>query len=311
MQIDTAGTYLLKYTAEDECGNVTEVTREVVAEQISYRTVLYTDGTFIINEKSTDIDANVAEHGVATNVYVPLDENNRYDFSTIASSRPWNQQASLIKHVEFGSKIQPEKMNYWFKSCSALTDVDFLNLDTSRCIEMNGMFEYCSALTSVDLSTFDLSSVNNMSGMFLECSELASVDMSGLYAPNPLNIASLFNLCRKLVSLNTEGTNLTITGATDAFAQTRLISIDISGFDLSQATQLWNMFFADYSLETIYASAKSEWNGTTPAWDMFKYSDQLVGGAGTRYSNNNWDGNYAHIDGGTSNPGYFTAKPST
>ena len=68
MQIDTAGTYTLKYTAEDECGNVTEVEREVVAEQISYRTVLYTDGTFIINEKDSDQAANEALHGVATHV---------------------------------------------------------------------------------------------------------------------------------------------------------------------------------------------------------------------------------------------------
>ncbi|UKI57957.1 MAG: hypothetical protein L6V81_00295 [Clostridium sp.] len=32
----------------------------------------------------------------------------------------------------------------------------------------------------------------------------------------------------------------------------------------------------------------------------------LVGGAGTKYNSSHVDKAYAHIDGGTSNPGYFT-----
>lgn len=54
MKIDTEGNYVLKYTATDECGNETVIERNVSAVKIEYRTVLYTDGTFIINEKSTD-----------------------------------------------------------------------------------------------------------------------------------------------------------------------------------------------------------------------------------------------------------------
>ncbi len=34
----------------------------------------------------------------------------------------------------------------------------------------------------------------------------------------------------------------------------------------------------------------------------------LVGGAGTKYDSTNIDKTYARIDGGTSNPGYFTSK---
>ena len=33
-----------------------------------------------------------------------------------------------------------------------------------------------------------------------------------------------------------------------------------------------------------------------------------MGGQGTAYDENHVDAEYAHIDGGTSNPGYFTAK---
>ena len=44
-------------------------------------------------------------------------------------------------------------------------------------------------------------------------------------------------------------------------------------------------------------------------WDMFKDCTSLVGGKGTTYDVNHVDVDYAHIDGGTSNPGYFTEKP--
>ncbi|UKI57687.1 MAG: hypothetical protein L6V81_10345 [Clostridium sp.] len=46
---------------------------------------------------------------------------------------------------------------------------------------------------------------------------------------------------------------------------------------------------------------------------MFNNSINLVGGAGTKYNSSYIDKTYARIDGGTSNPGYFTDiadKPS-
>ena len=56
MHFDTNGVYTLLYTAEDSCGN--ETIEERTVEVFGYSTVLYTDGTFIINEKSTGRDAN-------------------------------------------------------------------------------------------------------------------------------------------------------------------------------------------------------------------------------------------------------------
>ena len=41
---------------------------------------------------------------------------------------------------------------------------------------------------------------------------------------------------------------------------------------------------------------------------MFAGCDSLVGDAGTEYEEGYNDAIYARIDGGTSNPGYFTAK---
>ena len=41
---------------------------------------------------------------------------------------------------------------------------------------------------------------------------------------------------------------------------------------------------------------------------MFQNCTSLVGGKGTTYNANHVDKAYAHIDGGTSNPGYFSEK---
>ena len=41
---------------------------------------------------------------------------------------------------------------------------------------------------------------------------------------------------------------------------------------------------------------------------MFLNSSKLVGGSGTKYNSSHIDADYAHIDGGKDNPGYFTLK---
>ena len=41
---------------------------------------------------------------------------------------------------------------------------------------------------------------------------------------------------------------------------------------------------------------------------MFTGCEQLVGGKGTVYDEEHSNHDYAHIDGGTTNPGYFTEK---
>ena len=39
---------------------------------------------------------------------------------------------------------------------------------------------------------------------------------------------------------------------------------------------------------------------------MFYACSKIIGGAGTTYDDKHFDGDYAHIDGGPENPGYYT-----
>ena len=68
------------------------------------------------------------------------------------------------------------------------------------------------------------------------------------------------------------------------------------------------MFYYCSKLQTIYVGNGWSTAAVTSSTNMFYNCRRLVGGQGTTYSDSNpWDKTYAHIDGGPSNPGYFTS----
>ena len=72
------------------------------------------------------------------------------------------------------------------------------------------------------------------------------------------------------------------------------------------------MFYNCSNLTTIYAGSNWDTAGVTSSSSMFANCTSLVGGQGTAYNDANpKDKTYAHIDGGTSNPGYFTRDPNS
>lgn len=283
MIINTAGEYTLQYTATDACGNSTTVERELTVLPPP-RTVLYTDGTFIINERPQDIDANIQAHGQPTNVYAPLDSNNPYVFGS-KNAVLWYANATNILNVKIGSPIHPTNTANWFYGLHNVKSIDTTNLDTSNVTSMTSMFRECWELTSLDLSNFDTSNVTTMDYMFAECSIIDMLDVSGFDTSNVVNMYYMFQYCRAITTL------------------------DLSGFNTNSVTNIGGMFQLCGNLKTIYSSAKFVTTQATNSSNMFASCSSLVGGAGTTYNANNpKDKTYAHIDGGTSDPGYFTAK---
>ena len=340
MHFDTDGIYTLQYTAEDSCGN--ETIEERTVEVVSYRTVIYTDGTFIINEKSTDIDANETLHGVATNVYDPFDPNGatnvkKYIFSS-AYQRPWDSQRASIKSVEIGSNIRPTSTAYWFygfttctsidldglntsavtsmrfmfSNCEALTTLDVTHFNTSAVTIMRYMFGNCQALTTLDVTHFNTSAVTDMHGVFSECRALTSLDVTHFDTSAVTDMSVMFSGCQALTTLDVTHFNTSaVTNMSYMFCECQaLTTLDLSNFNTSAVTAMSEMFRDCQALTTIYASADFVVTQVTSSGNMFiNMSTNLVGGAGTRWASSNLvDKTYAHIDGGTSNPGYFTAK---
>ena len=68
------------------------------------------------------------------------------------------------------------------------------------------------------------------------------------------------------------------------------------------------MFYGCSGLTTIYCGDNWNTDKVTDSYTVFRDCTKLIGGAGTKYDSSHTDKEYAHIDGGPSNPGYFTYK---
>ena len=90
---------------------------------------------------------------------------------------------------------------------------------------------------------------------------------------------------------------------------TGLTSLDLSSFNTSNVTKMRYMFGDCSGLTTIIVGDGWSTAAVTESINMFSGCTSLVGGQGTTYNDSNpKDKTYAHIDGGPSNPGYFTDK---
>ncbi len=139
-------------------------------------------------------------------------------------------------------------------------------------ISIQGMKEYLNT-----------SEVTNMNRMFYYCSSLTSLDVSGFNTENVTNMSGMFNYCSILES------------------------IDVSGFNTEKVTTMTWMFRNCSALTTIYCD--KNWSKTgLISTDMFYGCTSLKGGNGTTFNSSNVTAIYAHPDGGTDNPGYFTKR---
>lgn len=146
---------------------------------------------------------------------------------------------------------------------------------------LEGMYKGDTNLQSVTGLSIT-SSVKTFNNMFDGCSSLTSVEFLDIDTSGAKSTRKMFYNCSNLTT------------------------IDLSSFSTNNLENTTNMFEGCTSLETIYVSSDDNFNCTSvkDSGAMFKNCKKLVGGLGTTYSSQN--GNYAHIDGGTSNPGYFT-----
>ncbi len=134
------------------------------------------------------------------------------------------------------------------------------------------------------MSYLNTSEVTNMNFMFMNCPSLTSLDLSHFNTSKVTSMIQMFTYCFGLTSL------------------------DLSSFNTSKVNKMNYMFYGSYNLRTIYVGNGWSTAAVTGSTEMFYYCTSLVGGQGTTYDANHIDAAYAHIDGGPSNPGYFTAK---
>ena len=194
----------------------------------------------------------------------------------------------------------------WMFYQSQATTLDVSNFDTSKVIDMNHMF-WNSKATTLDVSNFDTSKVTNMSYMFSN-SKATTLDLSSFDTSSVTNMSYMF-FSSKATTLDVSNFDTSkVTNMRSMFSGSQATTLDVSNFDTSKVTDMSKMFYDSTKLKTIYASNKFNTDAVTSSIEMFTHSTHLVGGSGTTYNSSYTDKTYARIDGGTTNPGYFTSK---
>ena len=265
------------------------------------------------NSQATTLDVSNFDTSRVTNMSymfwnskaTTLDVSN-FDTSKVTnmSNMFSNSKATTLDVSNFNtSKVT--NMYYMFNGSQATT-LDVSNFDTSKVTNMRSMFMRSSA-TTLDVSNFDTSKVIDMNSMFY-LSKATTIDVSNFNTSNVTNMSAMFyqSQATTLDLSNFDTSNVTTMSL--MFADSKATTLDLSSFDTSKVTSMRKMFNSSINtnLKTIYVSNKFKTDKVTDSYMMFEGCTKLVGGAGTKYIGSYEDKTYAHIDGGTSNPGYFT-----
>lgn len=169
---------------------------------------------------------------------------------------------------------------------NSLTKLDFTGLDTSHVETVESMF--AGTQFTLDVPTkisFDTSNVRNMHNMFYYAqSSDGLLDLSDLDVSNVTDISNLIYY-------------------------TWLVTVDLTGWDTRNVTDMTGMFRDSNYITTIYASESFVTTNVTKSEGII-HSDygipKLVGGNGTTF-NGYEDITYARIDK-PGKPGFFTKK---
>ena len=277
---------------------------------------VYNMGGMFSSSQATTLDLSHFDTSNVTNMggmfqhsqATTLDLSN-FDTSNVTNMQCMlcDSQASTIDLSHFDTS-NVTNMNSMFWNSKAIT-IGVSHFDTSKVTNMNVMFGNSQA-TTIDVSHFDTSNVTNMQGMF-QHSQATIIDVSNFDTSNVINMQCMFCDSKAATLDLSHFDTSNVTNMQGMFWKSQATTLDVSHFDTSNVTNMEVMFAYMTNLKTIYASSKFVTTSVTSSTSMFEKSTNLVGGAGTKYNKSYLDKTYARIDGGTSNPGYFTEKPST
>ncbi|MCR5832906.1 MAG: BspA family leucine-rich repeat surface protein [Candidatus Saccharibacteria bacterium] len=196
-----------------------------------------------------------------------------------------------------------------FYACSKLTNINVSKMDVSKATSTAYMFSK-SGVVTVDMSAWNAPLLGNISHMFASCPNLETIDVSMLGHGNLTTMDYVFEVTPKLTSI-TFGDSFNVSSVRNMsgvfFSTSALKMVDISSFNTASATSMTDMFRSS-ALETVYASENFNTTGVSETASLFSQAIDIVGGMGTTYNGAHLNKDYARIDGGSTNPGYFTDK---
>ena len=238
-----------------------------------------------VGSSNTDITAIIRSSVKPSETII---EDSKHLWSISDSEYPvyfWIEGSILKYWTEANKILLSSDSSQMFMSWSVLSDISGIrDFETNNVTNMDLMFVSCTAITDLSaIENWDTSKVTSMYAMFNN-DKFTEANLSKWNTSNVNNMNGMFSNCQNLKSIN------------------------LSNWDTSNVTGM-NAMFGDCSmLKNIYVSNTFVTTAVTDSTRMFNNCTSLVGGDGTTFDSTKIDKTYAHIDGGTSNPGYFTAK---
>ena len=160
-----------------------------------------------------------------------------------SSPDPDKQAASLVLYCQGGGRrdatkivakqggsTKPTDLSYVFAFCESATQFDLSGLDLSVVTKIKGIFQNCAGLTAGVLPAVE---VEGLQEVFNNCANLTSADFTAVSAK--------------------EGSNFQLTNA--LYNCRKLVSVDLSGLDMSQSTDAGYMFNNCQKLENVITDA--------------------------------------------------------
>lgn len=256
---------------------------------------------------------NSSSHTITFYVNAPtiyLAENSSYTFSDLHS----------LTSVDFFylDTDYSTDMSYMFYNCVSLQEFDFSNLNTLNVESMDYMFagdeysetpdDYMHLSNFLNIGYLNVENLYSMTGMFSNNPSVTELDLSRWNLDNVTYMAEAFKGCTALESVSIGSRLMTELGVIDGMFQdcTSLTTLNLTNFSTVYVSTMDNLFNNCTSLTEIYVSQYFYTSHLDSSENMFLNCTSLVGGAGTVYDSDHIDAEYAHIDGGSSNPGYFT-----
>ena len=181
-------------------------------------------------------------------------------------------------YTGFETETYTETTVPWYSYRSSIKSVDMV--DTMKPISTAHWFDGMSALEEYSF-TMNMSRLTNTSYMF-RGTQFSEMSFGSINFANVTNMEGMFAGC------------------------TSLTTLDLSGFNTENVANMSNMFSGSSNLTTIAVSDSWSTENVTSSGNMFAGCTSIIGGAGTTFTSAHIDAEYAKVDGGSADPGYFT-----
>ena len=199
----------------------------------------------------------------------------------------------------------------WYTYRSSITKVVFTEAfkDARPTSCYDWFFEFYNLTSIIGLEYLNTSKVSNMTSMFSGCSNLIALDVTKFNTENVTSMWSMFLDCHKLTTLDVTNFNTHKVSAMNFmfFGCNNLIALDLTNFNTKNVIYMNGMFSGCSNLTKIIVGLTWQTTNVTNGGYMFEDCSLLEGEKGTQYTDSKIDQEYAHVDGGASNPGYLTA----